>query len=247
MGRRKPMDEARWLACAEPAVMLRFVRGQVSARKLGLFAVACCRRVERLMADERSRTAVDVAERRADGLATEREVRAARAAARAADDVARSAYLDADASDRPPYGYGPLYAACMATGAAATVLYVDANVPASLAAHARAGEVCGYASKEATDEAFRAADRAALAETAGLLREVVGNPFRPVAVDPTWRATSVVALARSIYEDRRWEDMPFLADALEEAGCGDEGMLSHCRSGTHTRGCGVVDLLLGKA
>jgi hypothetical protein len=240
------MDEARWLACAEPAVMLYFLRGRVSARKLGLFAAACCRRVERLMADERSRAAVDVAERRADGLATEREVRAARAAARAADEVARSSYL-AYASDNPPYGYGPLYAASVAAGAAATVLHVDTHVPASLAAHARAAEeVCGYPSKEATDEADRAA-RAALAEMADLLREVVGNPFRPVAVDPTWRTAAVVALARSIYEDRRREDTPLLADALEEAGCGDEGMLSHCRSSEHARGCWVVDLLLGKA
>ncbi len=247
MGKRKWMDEARWLAWPDPGSLLRFVRSRVSARKTRLFGLACCQQVKRLMADERSHAAVAVAERWAEGSATEREVRAARAAALEADDAATSAYQEARVSDRPPYGYGPLYAACMAAGAAARVLYADALAPACLAAHARAAEaVSSYPSKEATDDAFRAADRAALAESADLLRDLVGNPFRPEAVDPTWRTVAVVAMSRSIYEDRRFEEMPLLADALEEAGCGDERMVHHCRAGTHARGCWVVDLLLGK-
>jgi hypothetical protein len=82
---------------------------------------------------------------------------------------------------------------------------------------------------------------------AAIIRDVVGNPFRPVAVDPFWLTPSVVAVAQSIYEDRRFEDMPILADALEEAGCHDADILAHCRSeGPHFRGCWAVDLLLGK-
>jgi hypothetical protein len=41
--------------------------------------------------------------------------------------------------------------------------------------------------------------------------------------------------------------MPILADALQDAGCEDEALLSHCRGDSpHVRGCWVVDLLLGK-
>jgi hypothetical protein len=55
-------------------------------------------------------------------------------------------------------------------------------------------------------------------------------------------------LAAAIYEGRQYEDLPILADALEEAGCGTEDILRHCRQpGEHGRGCWVVDLLLGKS
>jgi hypothetical protein len=83
-----------------------------------------------------------------------------------------------------------------------------------------------------------------------LLRCLVGNPFRPVAVDPVWLAWNgacVPRLAREIYEQRRYEDLPVLADALEDAGCTDHTLLDHCRRATvHARGCHVLDLLLGK-
>jgi hypothetical protein len=85
---------------------------------------------------------------------------------------------------------------------------------------------------------------------ADLLRDIFGNPFRRVTVQPSWvqwKDGTVLHLARSIYEDRRFEDLPILADALEEAGCTDLDILGHCRSGgDHVRGCWVVDLVLGK-
>jgi hypothetical protein len=85
------------------------------------------------------------------------------------------------------------------------------------------------------------------AAQAALLRDLFGNPFRPVAVDPFWLTPSVVAVAQTIYEERQFEDMPILADALEEAGCHHPDILGHCReSGEHVRGCWLVDLLLGK-
>jgi hypothetical protein len=80
-----------------------------------------------------------------------------------------------------------------------------------------------------------------------VLREVVGNPFRPVAFDPRWRTSDTVGLARAIYDDRAFERLPILADALMDAGCEDEQIISHCRGeGPHVRGCWVVDLVLGK-
>lgn len=115
-----------------------------------------------------------------------------------------------------------------------------------------------------------------LDRTADLLRDVVGNPFRPV---PTVWATvdegpgywaqhnerkRAVVLARGIYDERRFGDLPVLADALEEAGCDNEFVLSHLRGlelvpdaempnkyrwaklrGPHVRGCWALDLVLG--
>jgi hypothetical protein len=81
-----------------------------------------------------------------------------------------------------------------------------------------------------------------------LLREVFGNPFRPVAFDPSWRTSTAVELARQMYESRGFDRMPILADALEDAGCDDPQVLAHCRGdGPHVRGCWVVDLVLGKS
>ena len=51
-----------------------------------------------------------------------------------------------------------------------------------------------------------------------------------------------------MYEDRAFDRLPLLADALEDAGCADADILVHCRNGgEHVRGCWVVDLLLGKS
>jgi len=55
-------------------------------------------------------------------------------------------------------------------------------------------------------------------------------------------------LAQRIYEDRTFEHLPILADALEDAGCTEATILDHCRGpGPHVRGCHVLDVLLGKA
>jgi hypothetical protein len=81
-----------------------------------------------------------------------------------------------------------------------------------------------------------------------VLKEVAGNPFRPVAVDPSWLTSTVIALATGIYEDRAFDRMPYLGDALQDAECDSDELLNHCRSnGPHVRGCWVVDLLLGKS
>ena len=81
-----------------------------------------------------------------------------------------------------------------------------------------------------------------------LLREIVGNPFRLVPTSPAWFTSTVVALATGIYADRASDRMPILADALQDAGCEDTDILSHCRGNdSHVRGCWVVDLLLGKS
>jgi hypothetical protein len=86
------------------------------------------------------------------------------------------------------------------------------------------------------------------AAQANLIREIFGNPFRPVAVDPAWRTSTVLALAQGIYDERAFARMPILADALQDAGCNSADILTHCRDPqqVHVRGCWVVDLVLGK-
>lgn len=61
-----------------------------------------------------------------------------------------------------------------------------------------------------------------------------------------WNDSTIVRIARTIYDNRQWEDMPVLADALEDSGVEDAAILEHCRSGEyHARGCFVTDLILG--
>jgi hypothetical protein len=82
---------------------------------------------------------------------------------------------------------------------------------------------------------------------ADLVRDVFGNPFRPITCSPEWRTDTILALARQAYETRNFTGMPILADALQEAGCTSAEILDHCRGpGPHVRGCWVVDLLLAK-
>jgi hypothetical protein len=81
-----------------------------------------------------------------------------------------------------------------------------------------------------------------------LLRDIFGNPFRPVTLDPSWLTSTVTSLAQAIYADRAFDRLPILADTLEDAGCTNQEILAHCRGGgEHVRGCWVVDLLLGKS
>src|SRR4051794_34933093 len=82
------MTEAEWLECIDTEKMLRFLKRRATnrrakKRKLRLFSVACCRRIWPLIADERSRAAVLVAERFADAQATSEELQAAESEARA--------------------------------------------------------------------------------------------------------------------------------------------------------------------
>jgi hypothetical protein len=93
-----------------------------------------------------------------------------------------------------------------------------------------------------------AADEERRAQAADL-RDLFGPlPFRAVWVKPSWRTPAVLALATAIYEESRFEDLPMLADALEEAGCDNEEILGHLRQPGqgHCRGCWCLSLVLGK-
>jgi hypothetical protein len=91
-----------------------------------------------------------------------------------------------------------------------------------------------------------ATGREVVPAAAALLRDIFGDRFRPVAFDPGWRTSDVVRLARGVYDERAFDRLPALADALEHAGCVDGELLGHCRGpGPHNRGCWAIDLVLG--
>jgi hypothetical protein len=96
-------------------------------------------------------------------------------------------------------------------------------------------------------ERLRLHINAELAHQAAMLRDIFGNPFRPIAHDRSWLTSTVLALAHQMYDTRDFSAMPTLADALQEAGCDNIDILNHCRGpGPHVRGRFVVDQLLGK-
>jgi hypothetical protein len=110
-------------------------------------------------------------------------------------------------------------------------------------------QIHGLAMGMATLPGLRSAD------LPGLLRDIVGNPFRPSPLDGACRTPPVISLAAASYEQRALPSgeldpvrLAVLADALEDAGCTDRAILDHLRgTGPHVRGCWVIDALLGKA
>ncbi len=80
------------------------------------------------------------------------------------------------------------------------------------------------------------------------LRDIYGNPFGPIAFDASWLTSTVVAIAQGMYDSHDFDAMPVLADAIQDAGCDNADILTHCRGdGPHVRGCWVIDAILGKA
>jgi hypothetical protein len=222
------MTESEWLACTDPQQILEFVRGRASDRKLRLFTCACCRRVWDALTDQRSRSAVEAAERYADGLAGREELAAQAEAAEA-----------------------PASAGASARAREAVVSPVPHVTQAALAAAGERADATIWAAW-ATSAATRVPGQERRHQCA-LLRDLF-NPFRPVTPEPAWSTPQVVALAQAAYEQRELPAgtldtarLAVLADALEEAGCDQADLPAHLRGpGPHVRGCWAVDLLLGR-
>jgi len=242
-----PLTEADWLSGPHPDAMLYHLGDRVSVRQLRLIGVACCRRLSRWVRAEASLPVLDVAERYADGLASEEERQTAHRAVREASWPNRAA-----GGDRWREQVG-VFVRWVLLGVLESDRYVQINRVdhrnAARAAYA-AGHRGRTAGKNAAALAGEAAQVAEVAAQVQTIRDVVGNPFRSATIDPAWLAWSgglVVKLALGAYEERDFACLPVLADALEDAGCIDEVILSHLRSpGPHVRGCWAVDLILGK-
>jgi hypothetical protein len=237
------MTEQEWLACTDPQKMLEFLRGKASERKLRLFACACCRIIWHLLTDARSQQAVGVAERFADGLTSFEQLHIAHEDAGVAARIAHDAtFLPDDDTNE--------YPSSAATYASDDLRFWDMHHAAGVCASdtewavAVAIDVKGYRGPN---------PRFIVREAqASLFHDLFGTSlFRSQsAVSPdilNWNDATVQKIAQAIYDERAFDRMPILADALEESGCTDADILAHCRQpGEHVRGCWVVDLILGK-
>ena len=221
------MTEAEWLACDDPERMYFFaVDTGEHRRKSRMLGCACARRLWHLLGPI-YQTAIEVAEKYEDDQASASELD------HSFETVESASHTD----------YRGDTAIDLARIVVLMAVYREAAFPDLNKA---AGASAFDAENEEVD--WDEAHEQEFAVQVHLIRDIFGNPFRPAAVDPLWLTFNVQALAQGIYDDRAFERMPILADALQDAGCDNADMLSHCRDphATHVRGCWVLDLLLGK-
>jgi hypothetical protein len=238
------LDEAGWLNGADPDPLLEYLGRRASERKERLFACACCRPMVGVVREGWCRPGVEVGERYADGVAGWAELRATRR------------LLDGVPFRRHRAGGGLDPAALAVWALTWRHWHLAARAGWTLGPRVAWGAALWRSGGTYDDGPWRTAEQRQAwererARQCGLLRCVFGNPFRPLTFNPYWASAhdgAVLRLARLLYEGRRWADLPVLGDALEDAGCQDEGALGHCRGGgEHARGCWVVDLVLGRS
>jgi hypothetical protein len=233
------VTEAEWLTSEKPRPMLSVVWPHQRVRKLQLFALACVSLVVPFLTDPRSRKALAVYEAHIDGDCTEAELIAAFVEANrvpwevSRDSITpqrRAAEIAADLCRITP-------------GNQLDWLGLRDFFPFHLASAACLFTSRGTGSSTAEQER---SSRTEQARQADLVREIFGNPFRPAECRSEWRTGTVLALAWQMYEAREFSATPILADALQDAGCDNEDILSHCRDtgAAHVRGCWALDLVL---
>jgi hypothetical protein len=239
------VTEDEWLDSRD----LRFLKqclfrkfDNISERRMRLFGCACCRRIWPMLVDDRTQRAVDVAESFADGSLSRKELAPAR----------QDAFEAFREIQRATAGPG---LAMAARAAAQTVVpngieagRFGADYAAQATATARYYGT-GSANKQPIAVWYQQIEVERCAQVP-LFRDVFGNPFRPMKLDPSclaWRQGAIPALARSIAEHLDFDRMPILAGMLEEAGCTATELLRHCREpAIHVRGCWALDCILGR-
>ena len=242
------MTEEEWRASESPGELLTAFGTSASARKLRLFGSACCRRLKPHFKDERSALMIEVSDQFAESEVGSDELNVAFEEAGEAQEAIHWEGGDAvdQASAEAVLGLrGGLDLSAVFEGIgevagsiATTAVWDQIYAPGRHWSESNAEE------REVTDEGRRKE----FIELAILLRDIFGNPFRPVAFAQAWRTDTALAIARGMYESRDFSAMPILADALQDAGCDNDDILTHCRDGgaAHVRGCWVVDAVLGK-
>jgi hypothetical protein len=222
------MTEQEWLASSDGQAMLNKIDDEaVSERQARLFAVACCRQLWGKLGSA-GRKVAEVAELYADELASEETAPwFGRVLAWLSSWKQRRRLESLQQQVEQEFGSD------LVSWTLRDMNEEPLCMGASLFAY--------LASSFANDLGLSPKVQATLA------REILGNPFRPVTINPAWRTVNVTALAQAIYDDRAFDRLPILADALEDAGCSCQDILNHCRQpAEHVRGCWVVDLVLGK-
>ncbi len=223
------MTEAEWVASANLASMFPCVPGSVLSRKKVLFSLGCARQVLGYGSDEFINSFEEWSKE------CEKVLGVMESHIDATDnDEARNQVLRAEIGNLVELeGWDGL------------IKYFSPANPVQFAGDV-AAECASCAGRlgDPPDEGVR---EHVVAEQLHFLRDIFGNPFRPMAFSPLWRTSAAVAIASQMYESRDFSAMASLANALQDAGCDNVEVLDHCRgSGPHVRGCWVVDLVLGK-
>lgn len=271
------MTESEWQACRDPQKMLLFLRDreEVATRKLRLFGLACCRHIWHLLSEEMRRL-IEAAEGYVEGMLGPVELGEAEMAASLhyseywfnddrvdrlqgdlMESVATACYFISPPDCSPWYALDWLrpdetQAAMRVARSAVQAIWDWSHdlLEAWESRHLHADVRYDSLAEAASQEKERQSD---------LVRCIFGNPCRPApTIGPTmlaWNEQIVIRLAQNIYEDRHLPDGTFdlarlavLADALEEAGVTDAGLLEHLRGpGHHVRGCCALDAIVGRA
>jgi hypothetical protein len=256
MTKTRPLTEEQWLTERSPARLLRYLQqhrritkvpgGQ---RRVWLFKIGCCRLIWDRMEVERSRHAVEICERCVEGQARRTELAAAATWATEADREASQKCQEA--SVRAGQNDIPTFLSSCAASAARWATYTRVMKGGlSTVAMFTIPVLASNQPDWTPEERSPAARERAAGLVADLARCIFGNPFQPIAIDEAWiadKGSTVARMARAIYDERAFDQLPILSDALEEAGCTDAAILKHCRQDRHhARGCWVVDALLGE-
>lgn len=232
------MTEAQWLACRTSRKLMDFLRNRLGERKLRLIGCACCRSAWPELTLAEIRTAVEVAESIADGVATEAE----KAEGFRQADYARN--MTTGTVRGIPKRYKKRTVWCTAFAVYELVVSLDPNFAGhpSNVMHACVRDALDYLS-----ETWQRPSAERLRQ-AHVIRDIVGNPFSQTRFAPDWRTTDVTLLAQRIYDTRDFGALPILADALQDAGCTHDALLAHLRDPkqTHWRGCWALDLALAR-
>jgi hypothetical protein len=218
MARERVMTEKVWESCKNPEKMLRFVLHGASPRKLRLFACACVRLYWHLLTDERSRQAVEMAERYAERQSRRKELDAARQTC-------------AEMEGLPEWHAG--HQVCVPSASSAASMSVFSSLrnvfpPPKLS--------------------VPAAEAGLLRDVFSPFRPLHISPDVLAWQDATVVKLARAAydqrqLPSGLLDATR---LAVLADALQDAGCTEEWLAAHLRVGQHVRGCAVVDLLTGR-
>jgi hypothetical protein len=218
-------------------------------RKFRVFVLACCRRIAHLSTDRRHHAVLKFVEQLAEtGKRTGRTKTARGALAVEQKLTFERPHIPVEKRTAALVAECVAHAFCRALDPDPFRAAVDAARAAAAAVgwerELQAGNVTGAAAPttfKADEERFQV----------NLVLEIGGDPVQQATIESgwlRWNHGTIPSIAQSIYEEEAWDRLGILADALEDAGCTDAAILSHCRQpGFHVRGCWVVDLLLGKS
>ncbi|HVK19346.1 MAG TPA: hypothetical protein VM533_20600 [Fimbriiglobus sp.] len=237
------MIEKEWLTSADPVLLMRGLRDRISQRKCDLFELTCAERMSTDWLDPIFHEYLHFISRVVEGHnpKSDESVWATDPVGELAQSLwygTQSLFAERTGLDQTVYDAVRRYVAvALLNGVHGELRWWDWLT-----------DVRPVAVPTTPDEAADSILFGIFRDHLPLLRCIVGNPFRPVACDPSWRTSTAVGLADAIYSERSFDRLPILADALEEAGCTHPDVLAHCRGdGPHARGCWVVDLILGKS